>query len=148
MIQTLIADYNNNVGADVLQFGEQADGGNSEIVITKGLQDRDGKVGWGGGIVTVDHRESSGGLVSSPEIVDSIIYSLRVEFDEDYLINNAAASEDGLPNYALRKIFAHEIGHGFFIHHDPDVSQVMFENISGTKEFGKYWTQVRSFFGL
>jgi hypothetical protein len=145
LIKQLVSNYNANVGSDVLTFSDSMDGVNSPIIITKGLEGRDGKVGWGQWNSSTERKGTS---VPLPGVKPSetTSYSLQVEFDEDFLTANAKNDADGLPNYELRKLFAHEVGHGFQMDHDPDVTQVMYMDVSGQKNFAAYWPKVRSFF--
>ena len=147
MIKMLIQDYNGNVGSEVLEYSESLDGANSEILITKGLEARDGKVGWGQWSSTTERK---GTIVQIPgeKASETTKYSLQVEFDEEFLKSNEKNAENGLPNYEVRKLFAHEIGHGFQLDHDPDVKQVMYMDISGEKNFATYWPKIRDFFSL
>ena len=145
MIRMLIRDYNGNVGSEVLQYSESLDSANSEVIITKGLEARDGKVGWG---QWSSSTERKGTVVAVPGVKSSETtkYSLQVEFDEEFLKTNEKVTANGLPNYELRKLFAHEIGHGFQLDHDPDVKQVMYMDISGEKNFDTYWPKIQAFF--
>ena len=147
MLKALIEDYNTNVGSRVLQFSDSMDSVNSPVLITKGLEARDGKVGWGQWSTSTEHK---GSTVPLPGVTSSekTKYRLQVEFDEEFLTNNSKDASPGVPNYEVRKLFAHEIGHGFQMDHDPDVNQIMYMDISGEKTFGSYWPKVRDFFAL
>jgi hypothetical protein len=146
LIKHLIEDYNTNVGQTVLEFSETMDGANSPILITKGLEQRDGKVGWGQWFAST---ERSGTTVSVPGVRSSETtrYSLQVEFDEDFLATSEKEVKAGELSIEVRKLFAHEVGHGFQLQHVVPKDDVMYCNISGEKDFSTYWPRVRAFFG-
>ncbi len=147
LIRRIIEDYNNNVGYQVLEFTDSPDAANSPILITKGLENRDGKVGWGQWFSQTERR---GSVVPLPgqKTTETTTYSLQVEFDEDFLAANLKEASPGLLNVEIRKLFAHEVGHGFQMGHAPNERDVMYFDISGEKDFSSYWPQVRGFFGL
>ncbi len=146
LIKQLIQDYNTNVGLTALEFSETMDGANSSILITKGLEQRDGKVGWGQWFAST---ERSGTTVSVPGVRtrETTRYSLQVEFDEDFLTSNGKTVKDGELSPEVRKLFAHEVGHGFQLQHVPEQNDIMYYDISGDKVFEPYWPRVRAFFG-
>jgi hypothetical protein len=47
LVKRMIDDYNQNLGLRVLEYSETIDSANCPVIITKGLEKRDGKVGWG-----------------------------------------------------------------------------------------------------
>ena len=147
LIRHLIEDYNTNLGLTVLEFSETMDGANSPILITKGLEQRDGKVGWGQWFAST---ERSGTTVAVPGVKTSetTSYSLQVEFDEDFLVSNEKEVKEGELSLEVRKLFAHEVGHGFQLQHAPELTDVMYYDISGDKDFAPYWPRVRAFFGV
>lgn len=147
LIKKLIEDYNANLGYQVLEFTDSIDSANSPIIVTKGLEKRDGKVGWGQWFSQTERR---GSVIQVPgqKIKETTSYSLQVEFDEDFLKSNNKETTPGLINYEIRKLFAHEIGHGFQMPHAPVERDVMYFDISGDKDFTGYWPQVREFFGI
>lgn len=142
LIKTLVSDYNANAGLQALQYVDSADQANSRIVITEGLEKRDGKVGWGQWLTS---SQRSGSNIPGGSIDETTEYSLQVEFDADFLRSNSKI-DDGAVQYEAQKLFAHEIGHGFQMDHDPDVSNVMYLDITGIKDFKSYFSRVRSFF--
>ena len=146
LIKHLIEDYNTNLGQTVLEFSETMDGANSPVLITKGLEQRDGKVGWGQWFAST---ERSGTTVAVPGVKTSETtrYSLQVEFDEDFLTTNEKQVKDGELHIEVRKLFAHEVGHGFQLQHVPEQNDIMYYDISGEKDFTPYWPRVRAFFG-
>ncbi len=147
LIRHLIEDYNTNLGLTVLEFSETMDGANSPVLITKGLEQRDGKVGWGQWFAST---ERSGTTVAVPGVKTSETtrYSLQVEFDEDFLVSNEKEVKEGELSLEVRKLFAHEVGHGFQLQHAPELTDVMYYDISGDKDFAPYWPRVRAFFGV
>jgi hypothetical protein len=145
LIKQMIDDYNAGLGMRVLEFSDSMDDANCPVLITKGLEQRDGKVGWGQWFSQTERR---GTVVQVPGTVmtETVRYSLQVELDQDFLDSNSKdAAAKGL-NMEIKKLFAHEIGHGFQMSHDPTVSDVMYFDISGDKDFTTYWPRVRAFF--
>ena len=147
LIKRMITDYNSNVGYGVLEFSESADSANSPVIVTKGLEKRDGKVGWGQWFSSTERRVAMV-PVSGQKSTETTSYTLQVEFDEDFLKSNEKDETTGLLNYEIRKLFAHEIGHGFQMAHAAEERDVMYFDISGEKDFAGYWPQVRGFFGI
>jgi predicted Zn-dependent protease len=70
---------------------------------------------------------------------------MQVEFDQDFL-NSNNKDENGALNIEIRKLFAHEVGHGFQLQHAPEERDVMYYDISGDKDFSSYWPRIREFF--
>jgi hypothetical protein len=147
LVKRMIDDYNQNLGLRVLEYSETMDTANCPVIITKGLEKRDGKVGWG---QWFSQTERKGTIVAVPGSVatETVRYSLQVEFDEDFLTSNEKSSANGVLSDDIRKLFAHEIGHGFQMQHAPEIKDVMYYDISGEKDFSTYWPRVRAFFEL
>ena len=145
LVKRMIDDYNQNLGLLVLEYSDSIDTANCPVIITKGLEKRDGKVGWG---QWFSQTERKGTIVAVPGTVatETVRYSLQVEFDEDFLVTNEKSSKNGLLSEDIRKLFAHEIGHGFQMQHAPELKDVMYYDISGEKDFATYWPRVREFF--
>ncbi len=147
ILKRLIDDYNDHVGYQVIEYSESPDAANSPVLITKGLENRDGKVGWGQWFSQTERRGTSI-PVPGQKTTETTTYSLQVEFDEDFLSSNQKEQSPGVMNLEIRKLFAHEVGHGFQMGHAPNERDIMYFDISGDKDFATYWPQVRGFFGL
>ena len=147
LIKHLIEDYNSNFGQNVLEFSETMDAANSPVLVTKGLEQRDGKVGWGQWFAST---ERTGTTIAVPgvETSETTRYSLQLEFDEDFLTSNEKQVTDGELSIEVRKLFAHEVGHGFQLQHAPEQNDIMYYDITGEKDFTPYWPRVRAFFGI
>lgn len=145
IVKQMIDDYNGNVGFKALEYSESIDTANCPVIITKGLEKRDGKVGWGQWFSTTE-REGLMIPVPGTRSSETVRYSLQVEFDEDFITSNTKNSTNGELNIEVRKLFAHEIGHGFQFQHEAAENDVMYYDISGDKDFSTYWPRVRSFF--
>lgn len=145
LVKKMIEDYNAEAGFRALEFSDSIDSANCPVIITKGLEKRDGKVGWG---QWFSSTEREGLMVPLPgtRSTETVRYSLQVEFDEDFLKSNNKSETAGGLNIEIRKLFAHEIGHGFQFQHAPEEKDVMYYDISGEKDFSKYWPRVRDFF--
>lgn len=145
LVKKMIEDYNAEAGFRALEFSDSIDSANCPVIITKGLEKRDGKVGWGQWFSTT---ERDGLMVPIPgtRSTETVRYSLQVEFDEDFLKSNNKNGTNGALNVEIRKLFAHEIGHGFQFQHAPEEKDIMYYDISGEKDFSTYWPRVRGFF--
>lgn len=142
--EELIVKYNDKIGFEALTYEASATDANSTATLTAGLQNRDGKVGWGQW--TKESKQESPferPVGARPERVES--YSMQLEFDMDYY-NQRMNTSDEEKQTQLYKLFAHEVGHGFQMNHDTDVRSVMYPDISGDKDFEPYYERVRSFF--
>jgi hypothetical protein len=141
-LKRLVEHYNESAGIAALQFVESSDQANSQIYLIEGLEQRDGKVGWG---QWFSETERSGVDLPGSTINKTTTYSFRVEFDAGFFrANNEMIN--GLPSIELRKLFAHEIGHGFQMDHASEASDVMFFDVTGDKDFTNYWPRVRAHF--
>jgi hypothetical protein len=145
LVKKMIEDYNAEAGFRALEFSDSIDNANCPVIITKGLEKRDGKVGWGQWFSTT---ERDGLMVPIPgtRSTETVRYSLQVEFDEDFLKSNNKSGTNGALNVEIRKLFAHEIGHGFQFQHVPEENDIMYYDISGDKDFSTYWPRIRGFF--
>lgn len=142
LVKGLIQDYNSQLGQKAIEYVDSADQANSRIIIVEGLEKRDGKVGWGQWFAETDR---SGSGVPGAQVDKTTTYTLQAEFDADFLRQNGKI-ENGSIGIEVKKLFAHEIGHGFQLEHHPDQNNVMYYDISGTKDFSSYWPRIRSYF--
>ncbi len=144
--QSIITSYNSRVGFAAITYAPAAEKANSIVLFTRGLTDRDGKVGWGQWLVESED-ESVLTLAQGRRPVREMDYSLRMELDEEY-VQERVRSTDAKAKQDLWKLFCHEIGHGFKLDHIEDnPSDMMYPDISGTKNEDAYFAQVRRFFG-
>lgn len=135
--RSLIDEYNRMVGTQILKYTDDPSHANSVIIITEGLQSRDGKVGWGQWM-SESRAENPLGKMPGEKVKRTITYSMRVEFDADYMRRS--------DTYAKQKLFFHEVGHGLEMDHNPDnIEDVMFPDVAGTKDFSRYFQQVRNY---
>lgn len=142
LLKSLVDDFNAQAGVHALQYVESADQANSRIVVVEGLEKRDGKVGWGQWFAETERRgiHAPGGTVNK-----TTRYTLQAEFDADFLRTHSKI-ENGVLDIEAQKLFAHEIGHGFQMDHNPDRANVMYFDITGTKDFSDFWPRVQAFF--
>ena len=141
----LVDDYNIEAGIRVLTYVDTEEQANSAIVITSGLQKRDGKVGWGQPLAEVDEQRLLDDL-SGVKVKRTTRHFMRVEFDEDYVRSRMDSAEED-DKYDLKKLFSHEVGHGLEMGHDiNNKSNLMYPDISGTKDFTAYFNSVRTYF--
>jgi hypothetical protein len=141
----LIDEFNQEAGFDALSFGTSPNQINSSIILTKGLKERDGKVGWGQWIVATETTANSSSKILSTEFKRVHNYTMRLELDEDYVMQRIY-SDDEAKKYDLKKLLYHEIGHGFQLDHAPQPGNLMYYDIYGKKDFEMYFSQVRKFF--
>jgi hypothetical protein len=139
----MVDQFNRETGTESLKLVDHPNDANSEIILTKGLNARDGKVGWGQWIRTTESESAANSLFGDTPS-RTHIFTMRLEFDYDYIKDriNVADSEK---HYDFRKLFYHEVGHGLQLDHDPNPQSVMYYDISGTKDFNGYIRQVRSY---
>lgn len=141
----LIQTYNQRAGLTAISYVSNPDEANSTIKLVKGLRLRDKKVGWGQWVK--ETKTSGSGLFgNSGSPTRTVLYSMKVEFDEDYMLSRKD-SEDEQQQDEIFKLFAHEVGHGFLFDHHPDPNNVMYFDVSGAKDYSNYFSNVRSFFG-
>lgn len=88
----LIAAFNRYTGSQVLSYSDDLEAANSAIILTKGLKQRDGKVGWGQWL----SETKSGGPVATPgsKPKRTIRYSMRLEFDLDYFTSRTNQNDE------------------------------------------------------
>jgi hypothetical protein len=141
--RALVSKYNSEAGFEALSYTANPDDANSPIYLSKGLNQREGKVGWGQWLSETEERRT---YLPQPKALRTTSYSMRLELDEDFMrlkINSMKESDQ----IDVRKLFYHEVGHGMQMDHDPDVSSVMYYDISGDKDFPAYFSKVQAFFG-
>ena len=139
----LIDDFNRFTGSDVLNYVENPEEANSAIILTKGLKQRDGKVGWGQWL----SETKSDSPVTTPgnKPKRKISYSMRLEFDLDYYTSRLQSTGEK-ETIEKQKLFFHEVGHGLEMDHvTSSESNVMYPDISGDKNFSLFFEQVRSY---
>jgi len=140
----LIQDYNERAGIEALSFVGNEEEANSSIQLVQGLRLRDKKVGWGQWIK--ETKTSGASLFSAGEQgTRTVLYSMKVEFDRDYMVTRMN-SQDEKEKDEIFKLFSHEVGHGFLFDHHPDPRNVMYFDVSGKKDYSRYFENVRGFF--
>lgn len=140
----LIEDFNEHAKMRVLTYVADAKDANSAIILTQGLQQRDGKVGWG---QWMSNTDSDNPVVTMPgqKAKRTVEFSMRVEFDADY-IKSRMVNEDAKKLTEKQKLFFHEVGHGLEMdHNEKDKSDLMFPDISGEKDFERFFSGVRRY---
>ena len=144
LLKLLVQNYNQNAGLTAIQYVDSPESANSRVYFVEGLEERDGKVGWGQWFA---ETEKTGMDMPGATIDKTTRYSLQAEFDADFFREHSEL-ENGMPSLEVQKLFAHEIGHGFQMEHAPQQSDVMYFDVTGEKDFNAYWPRVRSFFGI
>lgn len=140
----LVDDFNSWAGQTVLTFEDRPADANSSITITEGLKSKTkDNVGLGQWLseTRTDSQFSSPG--SSPK--REIRYSMRLEFDADYIRANIG-HKDRQKIVENQKLFFHEVGHGLEMNHLDDSSRnVMHKNVDGEKDFEPFFAKVRNY---
>ena len=143
IFEELVHRFNEQSGFEALKYTYHQDEANSLIQVTPGLDDYDGKIGWGQWI-----RET---FVDSPTVRfrgetprREKRYSMHLEFDQEYVVTRhlRRQSSDELD---LLKLFAHEVGHGMEMEHEINPRSVMYHDISGGKDFPDFFRRVRAY---
>jgi hypothetical protein len=144
----LIDDFNDYAGMHVLSYVDSADDANSSIILTKGLESRavssgeGSKVGYGQWM-SETRTDSPLQVGSRPK--RTITFAMRVEFDLDYM-KERMQGVTSAKTYDKQKLFFHEVGHGLELNHnEQDPTDLMYPEISGTKDFDRFFRYVRSY---
>lgn len=140
--RNLIHQYNTEAGIEALHYSSVESEANSPIYLSQGLNLREGKVGWGQWLSETEERRN---YLPAPKSLRTTSYSMRLELDQDFIQTKINSIKDN-DKTDIRKLFYHEVGHGFQMVHDPDPGNVMYYDITGTKDFTRYFSDVRSFF--
>lgn len=140
--RNLVHNYNNQAGIEALHYTSSSEEANSPLYLTKGLNIRDGKVGWGQWIAETEERRT---FLPDPRSIRTTSYSMRLELDDEFVRTKISSLTES-DQTDMKKLFYHEVGHGLQMGHDPDISSVMYYDISGTKDFESYFVRVREFF--
>ena len=116
----------------------------STIVLTRGLLHADGKLGWGKWVRT-SQLNSRQGFLQKPYKVRKDIYTMKLEFDRDYL-QERYYSHKSNHKKQMRTLFLHELGHGFQMGHHPNRRSVMYREITDDyKDLNSYYRRVYDF---
>ena len=129
----------------MLTFENDPTKANCSIAVIKDLvkQNADGlgtgKVGLGQW-VTQSRQDNPLVIVPGEKPTETILYSMNVQFDQDYLKNGT--------RYDLQKLFYHEVGHGLELNHnETNEKDVMYPDVGvgDTKDFDSYFKYVKSY---
>ena len=147
IFRNLFGDFNRRFNAPYLnltQGGALPAEETSTIVMTRGLLQADGKLGWGKWVRT-SKLNSREGFWQKPYKVRKDIYTMELEFDRDYL-QERYYSNNPKRRKQMRTLFLHELGHGFQMGHDPNRNSVMYREITDDyKDFNSYYRRVYNF---
>jgi hypothetical protein len=147
-LESLIADYNQELGFEALKYTDNEYEANSPIFISDNVYNPVTQhVGWGQWIAET-HETKQMNLSGSTKINRDVHFKMRIEFDRGYFLSRMDAPAGSNAANDLKKLLAHEVGHGLQMdHNEKNVSDVMYPVISGTKDFDQYYQRVRAFFG-
>jgi hypothetical protein len=140
----LVRDFNQAARLNVLAYEKDLAQANSPIVVTKGLKAKTGgKIGLGQWIAQTD-SSTSFALASQSSRQDTTYFSMRLEFDADY-IQSRLGTGDPVKQFEKQKLFFHEVGHGLEMDHVKDPRDVMYEDVDGEKDFEAFFNRVRTY---
>ncbi|MEZ4741263.1 MAG: hypothetical protein R3B45_02260 [Bdellovibrionota bacterium] len=145
--EALISEFNEYAGIEALHYSQSMDDANSIINLVKDLRYRsdDGhKIGWGQWMTTTTEKRSYSGFKRND--LKTIEYSMHIELDQDYVESRILSAKNSAAHYDLQKLFFHEVGHGLQMPHNPDKNHMMYEEISGYKDFAGFFEEVMHFF--
>lgn len=132
---SLFHNFNISINSNVLHLVKEGDldaNETSYIKLTPGLHARDNKLGWGKWIRRSEIN-SGKSFLRQPQKIRRDIYTMRLEYDWDYLKERYYSSKESHKRQ-LTTLFLHELGHGFQMRHDPDRSSVMYREINNSKK--------------
>lgn len=139
----LVKRFNEQTGFEALYYTFDEREANSLIQVTAGLDDYDGKIGWGQWSRQT-RVESPAKRLRGQMPRREKHYSMQLEFDQEYVVTRYLRhrSRDDLD---LLKLFSHEVGHGLEMDHDENPRSVMYFDISGGKDFPEFFKRVREY---
>ena len=139
--------YNQRAGSEVLHIAETADGANSNVIWTKGLQTQDGKIGYGAWQAE-SKQDSPLVNLEGRKAKRKVKYSMSLEFDYDFFVQRMSGAQTSPQWQELFVLFSHEVGHGLTMSHDEDKKSVMYKYVDGADgvKFDEYFARVRAFF--
>lgn len=139
----LILDFNSLAGMNALTYVDTAAEANSPINIIEGLKlSTDNKVGLGQW-VSESQQENPVMTMPGQHPKRTVRYSMNLKFDREYF--ELHKGNDSTEVYARQKLFFHEVGHGLELDHVADQHNLMYEEISGDKDFDGFFKYVRSY---
>lgn len=145
----LIARFNLLAGAQVIRSVDNKEEANSLITFTSGLQERDGKLGYGQW-ETETTKDAPTISLQGKSSKKTIEYSMNLEFDMSYFIKRINANSNSYEGKELFLLFCHEVGHGLTLDHTNDITDVMYPVITNieNKSYDRFFQQVKDFFEI
>ena len=147
IFRELFGDFNRRFNASYLNLvrgGGLSASEISTIEMTDGLLHKDDKLGWGRWLRT-SKLNSRRGFLNQPHKLRKDIYTMELEFDNDYLKKRYRSDSDK-EKRQLRTLFLHELGHGFQMGHHPDRRSVMYREINdGYKNYDSFYERANQF---
>ncbi|MGE0173821.1 MAG: matrixin family metalloprotease [Oligoflexales bacterium] len=147
--ERLVDQYNNaaDLGFSPIELVYDQDDANSLATITKGLEQRQEKIGFGQW-KTKTFEEPSVAQLDGSRPKRIISYSMELEFDYDYIKQRSGAAANSLEWKEVFTLFAHEVGHGLQMNHSQVLTDVMYPSIDGNVKYNytSYFAKVRKFF--
>ena len=152
-IDTLVNDFNDCVGSKLFKTTRDTSEYNSSIYFNDNLADLgDNVVGYGTYIRKTSEDNPLNMLTGEKHTV-YYIYTGEIRLDTEFIAKNTVnTTADGLnidknsDEYTeLKKLLFHEAGHVIGLDHTPAQSDVMYYEISGTKNFQDFCQSVRDY---
>lgn len=140
----MITQYNETVGAEVFHIVKDAGEANSTVEFTKDMRQKDGKIGFG---TWYTHSSDSSDWMGMNAKVE-IDYSMRLQFDEEYVQARLNKSPNDRDSKEMFLLFCHEAGHGLKMEHVDDADDVMHPTVywQDSVKMNDYFAKVRAFF--
>lgn len=143
IFRKLFRDFNEAVGENVLVLVRR-DGSEemSHITLTKGLEERKEKIGFGGWQSDSSFNED---CLRKPFKVIKKVYTMNLEFDYDFVKNRVTTDNQGAKR-ELQTLFLHEVGHGLKLKHDSRRDAVMYERVDNRqRDHQRFYRKVLNF---
>jgi hypothetical protein len=132
--EKLVTDFNRSVGQEILSYSRDESVSASLVKLIPGLESDTGKLGFGGRVV----------YTNTTAFKIKRLYSMQIELDRNY-VEKRIPSTTGSKSYnELRLLFFHEVGHGLGFSHAASSSDVMYEDLQGTKDFPSFFERIQN----
>jgi len=138
---------NQNLGFKAFTYVGSKQEANSPIVIEKGLKERTLRergeefIGLGGFYPDYSQTSNVFKIIADGNTTTQVTNSMRLHFDHDFVMENLNSDPQKLETAA-----AHEFGHGLGFGHIDNKADVMYEEVSGQKDYDAHYTNMRNFF--
>ena len=152
-INTLVDDFNDCIGSSLFKTTRDTTDYNSSIYFNSNLSDLGNNVVGYGTYIRKTSEDNPLEVLTGSKHTIYYTYTGEIRLDSNFIEKNTMnTSADGLnidknsDEYTeLKKLFFHEAGHVIGLEHTPNQSDVMYYEISGTKNFQDFCQSVRDY---